>query len=162
VRDGLRVTLIDADRVQPRLNRVFGAPDAPGLAEILSGKHTVREILHIGADGMLRFLSAGSPDNKVPYTGKQLHAIFGDLSKDTDLVLISGPSVWTAQSISALERAASGMALVASSEVPAEESVARARRLLSNGYQPRILGVIVSETAGDLPAALEPVKEITT
>jgi uncharacterized protein involved in exopolysaccharide biosynthesis len=30
VRDGVRVTLVDGDRVEPRLHHVFGKPDAPG------------------------------------------------------------------------------------------------------------------------------------
>lgn len=159
VRDGLRVTLVDADRQTPRLNRVFGAPDAPGLAEALAGRARATDILHVGADGLLRFLAAGSPQNRTPTDTKKLSAIFGALAKDTDLVLISGPSVWTAQSVASLERAADGMALVAGPDVPAHESVARARRLLSNGYQPRFLGVVVSEgdaTQDNLPPASQP------
>ncbi len=64
VRDGLRVTLVDADRAHPRLNRVFGAPDAPGVADVLAGCAKADDILHKGADGNLRFLAAGSPEDE--------------------------------------------------------------------------------------------------
>jgi tyrosine-protein kinase Etk/Wzc len=160
VRDGLRVTLVDADRAQPRLNRVFGAPDAPGVADILAGRVGANDALHIGADGRLRFLSAGAPaDTAAETTENGLRALFDDLSapSDTDLVVVSGPSVWAARQVGPLEKAADGMVLVAPDAVPADESVARARRLLSNGYQPRILGVVVGRSVpGDAPVEALP------
>lgn len=146
VRDGLRITLVDADRARPRLNRVFGAPDAPGMTDVLAGRADIKDILHIGADGNLRFLAAGSPADDTPLTERGLRGLFKDLSADTDLVLVNGPSVFRAPLVAALARAADGLVLVTPSDGPAEESVARARRLLTNGYQPDILGVIVSET----------------
>jgi len=156
VRDGLRVTLVDADRVQPRLNHVFGAPDAPGLADALAGRSKATDILHVGAGGGLRFLAAGSPDDASPVTEAGLRSVFKELARasDTDLVLISGPSVWAARTVAPLEKAADGMALVAPPDAPPGESVARARRLLTNGYQPRILGVVVG---GAPVAAVVPV-----
>ena len=146
VRDGLRVTLIDADRNHPRLNRVFGAPDAPGLADVVSGKRSVRDILHVGAQGCLRFLAAGAPDDPTPLTEERLRAVFKELATpaDTDVVFVSGPSVWNARAIAPLEKAARGMVLLTFGEgAVADASVARVRRLLSNGYKPEILGVVV-------------------
>ena len=158
-RDGLRVTLVDADRTHPRLNRVFGAPDAPGMADVLAGRVRAREILHIGADGGLRFLAAGSPDDNAPTTEAGARELFGELadSRDTDIVLVSGPTVWAARRIAPLEKAASGMVLVAESDGTdgssgPDETVARARRMLSNGYRPRLLGVVVSSNAPVVPA----------
>jgi len=152
VRDVVRVTLVDADRSQPRLNRVFGAPDAPGVADVLAGRARARDILHIGAGGNLRFLAAGSPDDTTPLTEAGLRTLFRDLTeKDTDVVLVSGPSVWQAPLVGPLEKAASGMVLVAPDAargIPPAESVARARRILSNGYRPRILGVVVGMDDG--------------
>lgn len=150
VRDGLRVTLIDADRAHPRLNRVFGAPDAPGLADVLGGRARARDILHVGVDGNLRFLAAGSPHQDAPGTEAGLRALFKELGTDTDLVLVSGPSAFQVPAVASLQKAADGVVLVATPGVPAGESVARARRLLTNGYQPAIFGVVLSE-APDLP-----------
>lgn len=152
VRDGLRVTLVDADRSQPRLNRVFGAPDAPGLADVLAGRKSVKEILHVGAGGNLRFLAAGAPDDTTPITEKGFRSLVQSLSaeKDTDIVVVSGPAVWQAPLVAPLEKVSTGMVLVApdaAQGVPPSESVARARRLLSNGYKPRLLGVIVGYDA---------------
>jgi succinoglycan biosynthesis transport protein ExoP len=156
VRDGVRVTLVDADRSEPRLNRVFGAPDAPGIADVLAGRARVKDILHVGAGGNLRFLAAGSPDDATPLTEVGLRALFRDLADhDTDVILISGPSVWQAPLVGPLEKAAGGMVLVAPDAehgIPPAESVARARRILSNGYKPHILGVVVG-TDEDLVSA---------
>lgn len=156
VRDGMRVTLVDADRTQPRLNEVFGKPNTPGLADVLAGRARARDILHIGKGGELRFLAAGSPENAAPMTEAGLRKVFEELAspRDTDIVIVSGPSVWQAPLISPLERAANkGMVLVAAPGRPGvsgpAESVARARRLLSNGYKPRILGVVVGGEESD-------------
>jgi len=160
VRDGLRVTLVDADRAQPRLNRVFGKPDAPGMADVLAGRVPAKDILHVGAGGSLRFLAAGAPEDHTPATEEGLRALFQQVGAeaDTDIVVVSGPSVWSARQIGPMEKAADGLVLVAPSTVPPDESVARARRLLSNGYQPRILGVVVGqETAAAAAVAGPPV-----
>jgi uncharacterized protein involved in exopolysaccharide biosynthesis/Mrp family chromosome partitioning ATPase len=149
IRDGLRVTLVDADRAHPRLNRVFGAPDAPGLADVLAGRARARDILHVGADGSLRFLAAGAPENNAPATERGLRALFKDLSHggDTDLVLVSGPSVWAVRAVMPLERAADGLVLVAPPDASPAETVARARRLLTNGTQPNLVGVVLGRPA---------------
>jgi tyrosine-protein kinase Etk/Wzc len=161
VRDGVRVTLIDADRANPRLNLVFGTPDAPGLADILAGRRKANEILHLGAAGNLRFLAAGSPEDSLAMSEAALRALFRDLANDrlTDIVLVSGPSVWQVPIIAPLEKAAQGMVLVAPDAargIAPSESVARARRLLSNGYKPQILGVIVGleESVAQIPALM--------
>ena len=160
VREGARVTLVDADRGRSRLSAVFGAPNAPGLADVLAGRKKVKEILHRASNGSLRFLAAGAPDDNVALTEAGLRGVFKELAdgRDTDIVLVSGPSVWQVGLISPLERAATGMVLVATEETrgpsPAE-SVSRARRLLSNGYRPRILGVVVGMSAEFEPPAVE-------
>ncbi len=157
LRDGLRVTLVDADRATPRLHRVFGKPDAPGLAEALRGG-ALREILHRTDDGRFRFLAAGDPDDPTPLTEEALRRVLSELSSSdaTDLVLVCGPSVWNARAVAPLERAAGGLVLVASADTPAEESVARARRLLTNGYSPRLRGVIAHEQLALPPADNKP------
>lgn len=157
VRDHVRVTLVDADRVSPRLNRVFGKPDAPGLADVLSGRCQVRDILHTAADGRLRFLAAGSPDDPAVLTESGLKQVLIDLTEgdQTDLVLLSGPAVWNARAVNPLERAAGGIVLVTSPDVPAAETVARARRLLTNGYTPHIQGVVLTERSDVLAETAE-------
>ncbi|MBC8135444.1 MAG: hypothetical protein H8F28_06095, partial [Fibrella sp.] len=157
VRDGVRVTLVDGDRVEPRLHQVFGKPDAPGVTDILAGRVAASDALHVGAGGNLRFLAAGAKSDPTPLTENALRDLYDELGQatDTDLVLISGPSVWSARLVSPMERAADGVVLVASdAQVAPEESVARARRILTNGYQPRLLGVIVGEETAKEPSAL--------
>ncbi len=157
VRDGVRVTLVDGDRTDPRLHQVFGKPDAPGVTDILAGRVTAGDALHIGAGGTLRFLAAGAKSDPTPLTEDALRDLYDELGRpaDTDLVLISGPSVWSARVVSPMERAADGVVLVASdAQVAPEESVARARRILTNGYQPRLLGVIVGEETTKEPSVI--------
>jgi Mrp family chromosome partitioning ATPase len=127
------------------------------VTDILSGRITASEALHVGAGGTLRFLAAGAKSDPTPLTEDALRDLYNELGQttDTDLVLISGPSVWSARVVSPMERAADGVVLVASdAQVAPEESVARARRILTNGYQPRLLGVIVGEETTKEPSAL--------
>ncbi len=69
-----------------------------------------------------------------------------------DLILLSGPAVWNVRAVAPLERLAGGLVLIASPDVAVEESVARARRLLTNGYTPRFHGVVAVESLPALPA----------
>jgi succinoglycan biosynthesis transport protein ExoP len=170
VRDGLRVTLVDADQAQPRLHRVFGAPDAPGMGDVLAGRVSdPRSILHVGAGGGLRFLAAGStvtpPHAIIPAANSsqeeaqvdRLRLLFADLSlpDETDIVIVSGPAIWNVRAALPLEKATDGLVLVTPPDAPAAESLARARRLLSNGYKPRILGVVTGDSAAPvMPVAL--------
>ncbi|MBC8140108.1 MAG: hypothetical protein H7Y38_01565, partial [Armatimonadetes bacterium] len=152
VRDGVRVTLVDGDRTEPRLHKVFGKQDAPGVTDILAGRVSASDALHTGANGNLRFLAAGAKSDTTPLVEESLRKLYDELGKptDTDLVVIAGPSVWAARLVAPMERAADGVVLVASdAQVSPDESVARARRILSNGYQPRLLGVIVGEDEAD-------------
>ncbi|GAB4451531.1 MAG: hypothetical protein OHK0029_00870 [Armatimonadaceae bacterium] len=151
VRDGLRVTLVDGDRNQPRLNKVFGKPDAPGLSDVLAKRVNAADVLYVGASDNLRFMAAGSPDDPTPYTEAGLREVFKQLADDkqTDLVVVSGPSVWQVPQIAPLEKAATGMVLITpdtTDGTSSAEIVARARRLLSNGYKPRLLGVITGQS----------------
>jgi Mrp family chromosome partitioning ATPase len=169
VRDGLRVTLVDADQARPSLHRVFGAPDAPGMGDVLAGTVSdPRTILHVGAGGGLRFLAAGStvPSQSaiVPASSAaqeeaqvdRLRLLFSDLSHpdETDIVIVSGPAVWNVRAALPLEKATDGLVLVTPPDAPAAESLARARRLLSNGYTPRILGVVMGASAAPVPESL--------
>ncbi|MES2461595.1 MAG: GNVR domain-containing protein [Armatimonadota bacterium] len=176
VRDGLRVTLVDADQAHPRLHRVFGAPDAPGMGDVLAGSvDDPRTILHVGAGGGLRFLAAGStvpardaisPASTVPQDDAhvdRLRLLFADLAQpeETDIVIVSGPAIWNVRAALPLEKATDGLVLVTPPDVPAGESLARARRLLSNGYKPRILGVVMGDSAATVPpVALTEVTQI--
>ena len=159
VRDGLRVTIVDADRAHPQLNRVFGKPDAPGLGDVLAGRVRARDILHVGAGGSLRFLAAGEEGAATPATERGLRTLFADLRADTDLLLVNGPSVFSVPAVAPLQRACDGVVLVTAPGAPPAESVARARRLLTNGYQPNIVGVVVGETAAAV--AVETAQEIS-
>jgi uncharacterized protein involved in exopolysaccharide biosynthesis len=69
-----------------------------------------------------------------------------------DLILLSGPAVWNVRTVGPLEKIAGGLVLIASPDTPVEESVTRARRLLTNGYTPRFHGVVAAEELPALPA----------
>ena len=57
---GCRVLLIDADMRVPRIHRLLGAPEAPGLADYLQGGASEFEIIQRGPEGSLCFVPAGN------------------------------------------------------------------------------------------------------
>ena len=138
------------------------------MGDVLSGAISdPRSILHVGAGGGLRFLAAGSTvpaQNAIQPASTpaeddaqvdRLRLLFADLSQpeETDIVIVSGPAVWNVRAALPLEKATDGLVLVTPPDVPAAESLARARRLLSNGYKPRILGVITGDSAAPVLSA---------
>jgi Mrp family chromosome partitioning ATPase len=141
------------------------------MGDVLAGTVSdPRTILHVGARGGLRFLAAGSaipaesaisPASSVAQDEARvdrLRLFFADLSQpdETDIVIVSGPAVWNVRATLPLEKATDGLVLVTPPDAPAAESLARARRLLSNGYTPRILGVVMGDSAAPvMPVALE-------
>ncbi len=58
----MRVLLIDANYRRPALHRVFGVPDAPGLADVLAKAATVEEAAQATGTANLDVLTAGTRD----------------------------------------------------------------------------------------------------
>jgi capsular exopolysaccharide synthesis family protein len=56
-----RVVLVDADLRRPRLHRLFGIPDGPGLADVAVGTATLEDALVALPEHHLTVLRAGTP-----------------------------------------------------------------------------------------------------
>lgn len=60
-----RVLVIDANFRRPGVNRVFGLPEAPGLADVLSRQSTLDQAVQATGVENLSILSAGARDQRV-------------------------------------------------------------------------------------------------
>lgn len=56
-----RVCVVDADLRHPRLHRLFGVPEDPGLADVLTGQIALADALTQVEDQQITVLSAGTP-----------------------------------------------------------------------------------------------------
>jgi Mrp family chromosome partitioning ATPase len=54
-----RICIVDADLRYPRLHKLFGLPDGPGLADVLTGRSTMPDALTLIEDQQVTLLPAG-------------------------------------------------------------------------------------------------------
>ena len=99
---GLRVVVVDADLRQPRLSRLFGLGDAPGLSDVLADEGLVRDhLIDVGVEN-LRVLPGGSapPNPAELLASPAAQALIRQLRKDCDLLILdSAPILRVADSL---------------------------------------------------------------
>lgn len=96
---GLRTLLVDADLRNGSLRQLLGAPDAPGLTEVLNGAATLHEAvreIRVGDGGpALAFLGAGArPHNPAELVGsREMRALLTALREEYEIVVLDVPPV---------------------------------------------------------------------
>jgi tyrosine-protein kinase Etk/Wzc len=92
---GKRVVLVDADMRMGYLNRYFGKPQEPGLAELLAGRTLPDRVLHRNLVENVDFLACGHPPARPAelLEHANLSRLLGHLSELYDFVLVDTPPV---------------------------------------------------------------------
>jgi capsular exopolysaccharide synthesis family protein len=106
-RSGKRVVLVEADLRRPRITRYFGIRAHAGLTEVLRGKATLEEALHVvelpEADtgeanggshvGSVSVLASGElpPNPGEIVLSRSIGTIIAELSESADIVLVDSP-----------------------------------------------------------------------
>lgn len=91
---GKRVALVDCDLRRPDLHKAFGASQAPGLIDCLSGQAEVLDVLRTDRLTPACLVPAGSPAHTSPdlFASGNMRKLIADLSARFDLVILdSGP-----------------------------------------------------------------------
>lgn len=114
-RSGQAVVLVDADLRRPQVASVFGmVVQGPGLAGVLSGRHTLAHALRVVDDGALAVLPAGgtvaNPSELLG--GLRMTQLLEDLGSEFDVVLIDTPPVLPVSDALVLAVAATGVIVV--------------------------------------------------
>ncbi len=93
---GRQVILVDGDIRHPRVHKAFGLPNEKGLAEIRYGQLNPKGVLQsvTGLDS-LKVIAAGAAEENAPewLDARKLAAFVAELKKQSDLVIVDGPSV---------------------------------------------------------------------
>lgn len=138
---GLKVILVDADLRQPRLSRLFGLGDAPGLSDILAGGASAWEhLIDVGGVDNLRVLPGGSPppNPAALLASLSIQVLFRELRRDCDLLILdSAPILRVADSLELVPDA--GLVLLV-----ARNRVSRLRNLTATVDRVRQVGGEVS------------------
>jgi capsular exopolysaccharide synthesis family protein len=113
-RMGKKLVLIDADMRRPRLHRVFGAPRAPGLSEVLTNKARLADALLRPTNEEFDLLPAGAlPDNPTDLLASGAWSdLIAELKQEYELVLIDSPVVLAVPDPLLLAAEADGLVLV--------------------------------------------------
>lgn len=107
-----RVLLVDANPRQPALHRVFGLPNAVGLADLLQAER--RDSPVISLSDRLSVLPAGRPDFNTcsALTSARMEELVDDLATRYDWVLLDSAPVVSMRDASLLSRIARAVLLV--------------------------------------------------
>ncbi|TFW05969.1 polysaccharide biosynthesis tyrosine autokinase [Oxalobacteraceae bacterium OM1] len=143
---GKRVLLIDADLRAGHLDRYYGQKGAVGLAEVVSGKLPLHQVIQHSAAENVDFLSAGSADTRAAELLG--HAGFGRLLREAsehyDYVLVdTAPVLSVADALTVAEHAGSIFNVVRGGVSTKHEIEEAVRRFNVAGYA--VTGVVFND-----------------
>jgi Mrp family chromosome partitioning ATPase/capsular polysaccharide biosynthesis protein len=141
---GKRVAVVDLDLRRPRLDRLFGLDQGPGVVQVVLGERELAEAINVvpitpekgnaapapasgnGTGGTLEVLTCGSlPPNPGEFVAShRLPEMLGQLAERADLVLVDSPPLLHV-----------GDAMTLSADVDAVVVVARQKRLRQGNVQ---------------------------
>ena len=138
-----KVLLVDGDLRKPSLHRLLGAPDCPGLADLLAGRVDLPEAVQAGAIENLWFLPGGTPpENAAELLGrKQLTTVWDQLTAIFDWIIVDSSPVLPVSDATVLSRLCNGVLLVTRANSTPYTSVQQAIHEFSDAP---LLGVVLN------------------
>jgi len=140
-----KVLVIDANFRRPSLHRVFGLPDAPGLADVLSRTNDFATVVQQGVAPNLDMLAAGSKEHRVfeRLSTDSMTDLLAHAKANYDLVLIDvAPAIVAGDGV-ALAHRCDASVLVVRALSEKRGMVARIKNDLTDARS-EFLGVIVN------------------
>lgn len=151
-----RVVMVSADLRSPRLDRIFGQEDAPGLADVLSGR------LHIAdapqdVSAFLRLVPAGAlpADPAQLLSGGELPAAIDALKKEADFVLLDSPPLLSVPDTRVMLPAAFAVIFVADARSTTRSELLEARAQLE-WFRAEVLGAVLLNAEVDRSLSYPP------
>ncbi len=142
---GETTLLIDADMRSPDIHNVFGIPNEPGLAQVLSRECTVKEAIVTSWSNYVHLLPAGvlkASPHKLLGDGS-LKALLAELRKTYRHIIIDTSPILSASESLVLAKAADAALLCAMRDVSRVDQVQKAyERLVNTGARP--LGTVLN------------------
>ena len=148
---GKRVLLIDCDLRRPRLHKMFGHAQIPGLTNVLVGGASHAEVIAPSGIDNLSVMSAGPiPPNPVELLGSDaMGALLHRLAESYDLLLLDTPPVLVASDAAILSRHVDGtLYVVRAGQTQTAALRDGIQRLGTVGTQ--VLGIVVNDPDGQV------------
>ncbi len=148
---GHEVALVDADLRRPRIHVAFALSSRPGVTELLLGTDAGEVVKHVTVEGGHRlavFTSGDVPSNPGEMlTRARAEALFGELSRRYDYVVVDSPPVLPVSDAVSLSGAVDGVLLVAQAgRIGGDDTAEALSRLERVGAH--VLGVVLNRTSG--------------
>ena len=141
-----RICVIDANLRQPRLHRLFGVPDTPGLSEVLTGRTPLDEAFVAVEDHHITILPAGStPSHPAELLGTMaMRRVLDSVRSRFDAVLIDAPAAAPLADVSILLPLVDSAIVVVRAGVTSKPAIHDTIAALDGG---RLLGVVLNDAA---------------
>jgi len=143
---GARVLLIDADLRRPGMHRTLQIPNEQGLAQVLSGEATLRDVVRRTSEPNLLVLTAGAPPpnpSELLASDRMKRLLTALSSGPFDWILVDAPPVLAVTDAVILAPLVSGVAFVFGAEMTRRRLAERAvETLMASG--PHAVGGILN------------------
>lgn len=108
-----RVLLIDADMRRPRLHQLFDEDEQPGLANVLTGKTTPRDVRKTKIPGLWLMPTGTFPHNPADLLGSErFEKLISYLRQHFDWIVIDSPPTLAVTDAALISQVASGVLVV--------------------------------------------------
>ncbi len=149
---GERLLLVDANLRSPSLHEFFTLGKNPGLAELLTGEKTLRQVIKATHLPNLLLIPAGSlPQNPFPlFANGKVDSLLQQMRAGVDWVILDAPAINIFNDAVAVGARTDGVVLVVQAEKTRWEVAQSARRRLESA-QANILGVVLNDRKTHIP-----------
>jgi capsular exopolysaccharide synthesis family protein len=141
-----RTCVVDADLRHPQLQRLFGLPDGPGLADVLAGEATLEEALVTVEDHKITILPAGRtcarPAELLGTTA--MRRTIETLRSQFDRVVVDAPATMPLADVGILTPLVDSVLLVVRSGTTSKPAIHDAVAAIDAS---KLLGVVLNEAA---------------
>lgn len=144
-RRGDRVLLVAADLRRPRVHKLFGAPQAPGLTTVLLGDASPESTIYAIKEvpGLCVMPPGPTPPNPAELLdSSRAHRFFTSLSEMYDVVVVDAPPVLPVTDAQVLAGIADAVLVVVAHRETSKRGLARAIELLGQVGAPLVGAVI--------------------
>lgn len=150
--DGSEVILVDADLRRPKVGAYLGIEGSLGLADVVAGHATLRDVIQPWGGDHLHALPAGTtPPNPVGLLGSHaMSALLDQLRTDYDYVIIDAPPLVPVTDAAVIARSVDGAIMVVRSGRTTRRQFTTAMDSIEAAHA-RMLGVVFNRVPAPRP-----------
>lgn len=140
-----RVVIVEADLRKPSMQRLFGLPDGPGLAEYLMGAAELKDVMRFLPEHNLTVVPGGAaPTNPAELLGSTaMRRLLDQLRTRFDRVIVDTPPILPLADVAVLAPLVDGALLVVRAGVTPKPAIENALRAFDSS---RLIGVVLNES----------------